>query len=80
LKSTESHVITKGTDQFEGRYSILTLPTVITSEVERALTVKLASEINACCRWRTRVFFAIYNVLITVFTCKEDQFQYIHTY
>jgi hypothetical protein len=52
----------------------LTFPAVITSEVERALTVELANEINARCRWRTRVFFAIYNVLITVFTYNENWF------
>jgi hypothetical protein len=54
--------------------NVLTFPAVFTSEVERTLAVELANEINACCRWRTRVFFAIYNVLITVLTCKENWF------
>ena len=56
--------------QCAGRHSILTLSAVIASEVEWTLTVELASEVNACCRWGTRVFFAIYNVLVTVFTYK----------
>ena len=50
---------------------MLTLSAVIASEVEWTLTVELASEVNACCRWRTRVFFAIYNVFITVLTYKN---------
>jgi hypothetical protein len=58
---------------------LLTFSAVITSEIEGALTVELASEVNAGCRWRTRVLLAICNVLITVFTYKDNQFQYITT-
>jgi len=56
---------------------VLTFPAVITSEIKGTLTVELASKVNACCWWRTRVFFTIYNVLITIFTYKEHQITFI---
>lgn len=50
-----------------------TFSAIVSGQIERTLAIELVGKVNAGGRWRTRVLFAVNNVLVAVFPRKSGR-------